>query len=240
MYRRLITRPVIGWLNLQGLLALAGAAGPIILVISDIVAARSALVASNYDLIRDAISLLAWMPMGWIQTIGFLLIGLMVEMFAAGLFLSIRRRKGFEFGIILLAYFGFGLLLIGAFHTDTTPEPITIDGNIHFFAANTVFLALPVANLLISPSLKTDPEWRPLFPYSIAMAGISLAWMAIYKIWLPADLSWFGLFERILVLTEILWVETMALWSLRLSFLGRAKKMPRSMSTDKLSSEVSN
>ena len=97
-----MVRPIVGRLSLVGLLALAGVAGPIVLVIADIVAARSALVGSNYDLIRDSISILAWMPMGWIQTIGFLVIGILVEVFTAGLLLSIRRAIGFEFGIILL------------------------------------------------------------------------------------------------------------------------------------------
>ena len=223
MYRSLIERPVIGRLSLQGLLALAGVVGPIVLVIADIVAARSALAGSNYDMIRDSISLLAWMPMGWIQTIGFLVIGILVEVFTAGLILSIRRAIGFEFGIILLTYFGFGLLLIGAFHTDVPRVPTTTDGTIHLFAANTIFLSLPLACLLIAPSLKINSDWRPLFPCSIIMALVSLAWILVYKVWLPEELSWFGLYERILVWTEILWVEVMGIWSLRLSLINAEK-----------------
>jgi uncharacterized membrane protein len=70
---------------------------------------------------------------------------------------------------------------------------------------------------LILPSLKRDPNWRPLFRYSLVIALVALIWMLIYKVWLPADLSWFGLYERILVYIEVLWVEMMAVWLMRLS-----------------------
>lgn len=219
-------KPFFGRLNLNGLLALAGVAGPIVLLIADLIAALSA-AGNNYSLVRHSISILAWMPMGWLQTVGFLAIGLLVEMFAAGLFLSIRRARGFAFGIVLLVCFGFGLLLIGAFHTDIPGNPNTVDGTIHGVAASTAFWLLPIASLLITPSLKEDPYWKPLFPYSMAIALFALIWILIYRVWLPADLSWFGLYERILVITEVLWVEVMAIWQLRLSLRGVGRSLPQ-------------
>lgn len=154
--------------------------------------------------------------MGWILTVAFLITGLLVEVFTAGLFLGIHRERGFGLGLILLVCFGFGLLLIGAFRTDVPGLPPTVDGKIHGIVANTVFLLLPIANLLFSPSLKAK-FWRPLFVYSIVTAFFAIIWIAIYRLLLPAELSWFGLYERILVITEVVWVEVMAVWLLRLS-----------------------
>jgi len=57
-------------------------------------------------LVRQSISSLALTSMGWIQTIGFMLIGLMIESFTAGLYLNINRRRGFGFGTALLAFSG--------------------------------------------------------------------------------------------------------------------------------------
>ncbi len=216
MRESLTGKPVLGRLTLNGLGAVAGITGPIVLLVADLVAARSA-VDYHYMLVRDSISILAWMPMGWVQTIGFLAIGLLVEVFTAGLFLSIRGARSFRFGIFLLACFGFGLLLIGAFHCDVPGRPNTTDGAIHLAAANTVFWLLPVAALLIAPSLRKDPRWRSMFVYSLATAFFALVWIFVYKVWLPADLSWFGLYERILVVAEVLWVEVMAIWLLRLN-----------------------
>jgi len=53
--------------------------------------------------------------------------------------LNIRRKRGFKPSIILLTCFGFGLLLISAFHTDPTGTTHTIEGTIHSVTATTVF-----------------------------------------------------------------------------------------------------
>ncbi len=214
MYQIIMAKPVLGRLSLNGLLALAGIAGPFILLVANLVAAQSAL---SYSPLRDSISSLAWARMGWVQTLGFVAVGLLVEVFTAGLFLGMRGMRGVELGIVLLACFGFGLLLVGAFHTNIPGVLPTIDGTIHGIAANTVFLLLPLASLIIAPSLKKNSYWRPLFTYSVAAALFALIWIAIYRLWLPAELSWFGLYEWVLVVDEVIWVEVTAIWLLRLS-----------------------
>jgi hypothetical protein len=77
-------------------------------------------------------------------------------------------------------------------------------------------MLLPVAIFLIAPSLKKDPYWRSLFTYSIATAAFALIWIALYRVWLPREMGLFGLYERILAGAEIIWVEVMAFWLLRL------------------------
>jgi hypothetical membrane protein len=106
---------ILGMLDAFGILALAGMVGPLVLVALDIAAAVS---EPKYSLIRDSISALGLTSLGWIQTIGFVIFGLLVEIFTAGLFLNIRRRHLFDLGIGLLTFFGFGLALIGLFRTD--------------------------------------------------------------------------------------------------------------------------
>ncbi len=213
MSQNLLTRSVSGRLNVNSILALAGIAGPIILIITDLTVAFS---DPGYNLVRHSISSLAWARLGWVQTIGFLAIGLLVEVFVAGLFFNIRGVRGFGSGIGLMACFGFGLLLVGAFHTDPAVGPRTIDGTIHGIAAKTIFWLFPFAALLIAPSLRKDPSWSPLFVYTIAAAVFAILFM-ISSLTLPPDLSWFGLFERVLVADEVIWVVVVAVWLLRLS-----------------------
>ena len=112
----------LGRLDIHGILALAGIVGPLVLIALDLTAA---LAVPKYDLIRDSISSLALTSLGWIQTIGFLVIGLLIEIFTAGLFLNIKRRRGFDLGIFLMVLFGFGMLLIGAFRVDPVGAPAT-------------------------------------------------------------------------------------------------------------------
>jgi hypothetical membrane protein len=212
MYVMLRQRPIVGPLNIHGLLALAGVLGPVVLVIGDMTAA---LTAPNYSFIRDSISSLALTRTGWLQTIGFLAIGLLVEIFVAGLLFNIRGRRGFRPSVGLLVFFGFGMLLIGAFRTDPVGAASTIEGAIHGIASKVVFFVFPVAVLLIAPSLRGDPRWRHLFVYTVT-TGI-LAFVLILAVFLADKTAWFGLFERLLVANMIIWVEVTAIQLLRLS-----------------------
>ena len=63
-------------LNVHSALALAGMAGPLVLVATDLTAAFS---TPGYNLVTHSISSLALTDTGWVQTIGFLAIGLLVE-----------------------------------------------------------------------------------------------------------------------------------------------------------------
>ncbi len=130
--------------------------------------------------------------------------------------MNIHGVRGFGVGIGILSLFGFGLLLIGAFHTDRFAGRHTIEGAIHGFAAESIFWLFPVASLLIAPSLKKDPRWKSLYIYSIAAAILAVALM-MGGIWIKDGTPYYGLFERVLVADEIIWVEIMAIWLLRLS-----------------------
>jgi MFS family permease len=165
--------------------------------------------------------------MGWLQTIGFLTVGLLVEVFVWGLLFSIRGERGFGFGISLLVCFGFGLLLIGAFRTDPIGGQHTIEGMIHSITSRAVFLIFPIASLLIAHSLRKDSRWRGLFVYTIAMSGLALA-LVIGWLCLSDELSWFGLYERILVANAVVWVVIMAIRLLRLS-LSAGEKPSKSL-----------
>jgi hypothetical protein len=203
-------------LNIHSVLALAGIAGPFVLAVTDITASFT---NPDYSLVRDSISSLALTRLGWLQTIGFLAIGLLVEIFVAGLLFNIKGVRGFRPSIGLLVFFGFGLLLIGAFRTDPIGGPDTIEGTIHGFTATTVFWLFPIAIFVIAPSLRHDPNWSNIFIYTMA-AGILAVALVIVLGLIHDETGWFGLLERLLVANMIVWVEVSALKLLRLS-LGR-------------------
>jgi len=200
-------------LNIRSLLALAGMAGPVVLVVGELVAALS---SQKYDILNDSISSLALTRLGWVQTIGFLAIGLLMEIFVAGLLFNIRRARGFHLGIGVLVFFGFGLLLLGAFRTDPVGVPDTTEGTIHTIAATIVFWLFPLAVLLIAPSIKKDPSWHGLFKYTIVTGILAFALVLLVG-FLEDTTSYFGLAERVLALNMIVWVEVTAIRLLRLS-----------------------
>jgi len=205
-------------LNIHSALALAGMAGPIVLVVTDLTAAFTNPI---YSYVQNSISSLALTRLGWLQTIGFLAIGLLVEIFVAGLLFNIKRHRGFHLSVGLLVFFGFGLLLIGAFRTDPLGGPDTIEGAIHGLTATGVFWLFPIAILVIAPSLKNDPLWRNVFIYTLVTAVLGFI-LVIITGFIQDDISWFGLLERVLVANMIIWVEVAAIKLLRLS-LNRGK-----------------
>ncbi len=197
--------------NINSIPALAGIVGAIMVVVGDLAASLS---TPGYSIVRDSISSLALTPIGWLQSIGFLAMGLLEVMLVAGLFFNIRRARGFHSGIALLALCGFALLLIAAFRTDH-PGALPNEGIIHTAASYGLGLLFPVSILSLAPSLKGDPNWRNLFTYTLVagILGLALILGALFV----DQTGWFGLYERIIVANAIVWVEVAAVHLLRLS-----------------------
>ena len=215
---------ILGMLDAYGILAVSGIVGPLVLVALDIAAAVS---EPKYNLVRDSISALGLTSLGWIQTIGFVVFGLLVEIFTAGLFLNIRRKQLLDLGIGLLVFFGFGLALIGLFRTDPIGGLPTMSGRIHVWAAYSVLGLFPVVLALLLSSIRNDPNWRGLFYYTI-VTGILAFTLAVGRLFLPQNITWFGLYERILVANVLIWVEITGIWLLLLSI--RRRRNPRRLS----------
>ncbi|HUX47757.1 MAG TPA: DUF998 domain-containing protein [Dehalococcoidia bacterium] len=207
-------------LNINSVPALVGIVGPIVVVVGDLAAS---LATPGYNLVRDTVSSLALTGIGWLQSICFLAMGLLLEIFVAGLFFNIRRARGFHAGIVLLALCGFVLMLIATFHMDHTGAP-PIDGTIHTIASYGLGLLFPIAILSLAPSFKSTPNWKNIFVYTL-VAGI-LAFALIIGAFFTEQTGWFGLYERIIIGNALVWVEVVAVHFLRL--LLRQEPKPKS------------
>jgi MFS family permease len=197
-------------LNINTAPALVGIVGPIVVIVGDLATSLS---LTDYSPIRDSVSSLAWTDLGWLQTICFLAMGLLLVIFVAKLFFNIRRAKGFHAGIVLLALCGFVLMLIAAFHMGHAGAP-PIDGTIHTIASYGLGLLFPIAILSLAPSFKSTSNWKNIFIYTL-VAGI-LALALILGALLAEQRGWFGLYERIIILNALIWVEVVAIHFLRL------------------------
>ena len=212
---------ILGVLDAYGILALAGIVGPLVLVALDIAAAVS---EPKYSLIRDSISALGLTSLGWIQTIGFVVFGLLVEIFTAGLFLNIRRRHLYDLGIGLLTFFGFGLALIGLFRVDPIGAVPTMSGRIHVWAAYSVLGLFPVVLALLLSSIRNDPNWHGFFLYTIVTGIVAFA-LAVGRLFLPQNITWFGLYERILVANVLVWLAIIGTHLLLLSIRRKPNRL---------------
>jgi hypothetical protein len=210
----------INRLNLHSALAGAGMLAPLMLAIGDLTAGLS---TPGYSIVHNSISSLALTRIGWLQTIGFLALGLLVEVFTAGLLFNIKRFRGFHLSIGILVVFGFAVLLIGAFRTDPVGAARTIEGRIHGFTASTAFSIFPVALLFLTPSLRNDPNWKVLLRYTAVTFILAVIFIVALRI-MQEQHNWFGLVERLLVLNMMVWVEIAAIRLFMLSLNRRPGK----------------
>ncbi len=190
--------------------ALVGIIGAAVVIVGDIVTSLS---LPGYSPIRDSVSSLAWTELGWLQTICFLAMALLLVIFVTGLFFTLRRAPAFYAGITLLGLCAFVLALIAAFHMEHPGAP-QIDARIHEIASYSLGLLFPVAILSLSPSLKSTPGWRSVFIYTL-IAG-ALAFGLILGAIFGRQEGWFGLYERLIILNALVWVEVVAIHWLRL------------------------
>lgn len=197
-------------LNVNSVPAIVGIVGPIVMIVGDLSASSS---IPGYSPVRDTVSSLALTSIGWVQSICFLAMALLLEIFVAGLFFNIRRARGFYAGIVLLALCGFVLMLIATFHMNHAGAP-PVDGIIHTIASYGLGLLFPIAILSLAPSLKSTPNWKSIFVYTV-IAGILALGLIIGAFFVELT-SWFGLYERIIILNALVWVEVAAIHFLRL------------------------
>lgn len=151
-----VTRSLLGY----GLLA-----GPVYVL----AALGQAMVRPGFDLARDDVSLLSNGDLGWIQVANFVVTGLMVLAFSAGLARALAGGRGATWGPRLLAGYGLGLIGAGAFVADPMngfpagapagrPDIITAHGMLHIVAAGIGFLCLVAACFVIARRFAAERE----------------------------------------------------------------------------------
>jgi Protein of unknown function (DUF998) len=197
-------------LDVNSVPAIVGIVGPALVIVGDLAASSS---MPGYSLVRDSVSSFALTSLGWLQSICFLAMGTLLVIFVGGLYFGIRRAQGFHAGIILLALCGFVLMLIATFHMGHSGAP-AIDGRIHTIASYGLGLLFPVAILSLAPSFRKTPNWKNVFVYTL-IAGV-LAFGLIFGAIFGDQRGWFGLYERIVIVNALVWVEVAAIHWLRL------------------------
>lgn len=125
-------------------------AGPLYLIVGY----AQAFTREGFDLRRHALSQLANGEMGWIQTLNFVVAGLLAIAGAIGVRRVLRGTRGGTWGPILFALFGLGMLGAAAFPADPspgfppgTPDTVSISqrGLMHFMFGAVTFYSLIVA-----------------------------------------------------------------------------------------------
>lgn len=199
----------------QPLLLCGVAAGPLFTVTYLLAGATRA----GYSPLRHPVSSLALGPAGWVQTVGFILAGLLSSAFAMGLW----RAEDSRWGASLIGVWAIGLLGAGIFRTDPirgyppgTPDQLehpTRAGALHDLLSSVGFLALAAACFVLSPA--GSPGWAG---YSIASGVLFIATMALSSAAFTSGgrvSPYGGLIQRVSVTIGWAWLLLLAVRTLR-------------------------
>jgi hypothetical membrane protein len=179
----------------------------------------------GYDPTVMFISELSLGPRGWIQIINFIILGVLLLVFALGLAVELKSGKASKSGPITLGIIGCLILLSGPFVMDSaiTPfEQMSWQGALHQLLGAFAFLLMPICCFVFWRRFRSDPDWRPLKHWTLLAGIIIIAAVLLLRVGTtpPAPPNvfnqWIGLIQRIALVTYLSWIFTFALQLYRL------------------------
>ncbi len=197
--------------DIRRLGAVIGFATPALLLVTTTI---TAVFTPGYNPIDFSLSRLVLGPLGWLQSTGFILIGLMQLFYATALFSAIPGSPRSRAAHAIFLLFGVGAVMDGIFPTGISSGPAaTVTARIHVSIGLGAAYALPVVCFLLAGVFRASRDWHGLWVYTLAN-GLAAAGVVIWRLFLPAVLPWFGAYEAILVLLGFVWMEflTVRLW----------------------------
>jgi hypothetical membrane protein len=172
----------------------------------------------GYDPVSESISLLANAPLGWLQTLAFVISGVLGAAFALGLSRVLgstgRDRSLVRATLLLLAGLALGFAI---FPTDADGRGISTIGQVHLAIFYAYAIAMPVTLLLVGRVMGRDPRWRAASRPTRIAGVLVIASALLVPLTLNGPLTpWLGVLERIYVAIPSLWQVWVGIVGLRL------------------------
>ena len=204
-----------------------GAIGPVLFVVAFLI---EGMIRSDYDAVRVFVSQLSLGVQGWLQIANFVVSGLLIIAFAAGLRRVMATGPASRWGPRMVGVVGFGFVIAGIFVTDPalgyppgTPPGLTLSpswhGSVHLIGALFVFGGLPIACFVFARRFRaaSDRSWRL---YTIASGIGMLAFFVTANLAANGaaglgDVA--GLLQRVAAVIGLGWMAVLAAWLVRSS-----------------------
>lgn len=169
----------------------------------------------GYSATRMFVSELSLGPQGWIQIFNFMLTGILVLAFGRGLAAHFRTGVASRTGPVLVQGIGASLIASGPFTTDSSAmfDQPTAHGVVHGIFGALVFTCGPVACLVFYRRFRIDPLWHALAGWTLGSGVVLVLGIVLLRIsQQPGGVlfEWKGLLQRILLVTLMTWIFTVA------------------------------
>lgn len=151
---------------------------------------------------------------GWLQKASFISAALGAAALIIGLRLAGPKSWLCGLGVCFLAVCVPGLVVSALFDTDLPGQPQTQHGVIHLISAGANFLAILLAEILISSSFGDDTRWRPF--RALATILTLLVVVGLVAQFATADAPFSGIVNRAFAAMAMLWLFLTSVWLFRL------------------------
>jgi hypothetical protein len=194
--------------------------GPLIFTVGFIV---QGVLRPEYDPISETISALEAGPYGWVQQLNFFVFSVSTMIFAAGLGAALRERR--QIAVLIVAWWGFGLLMAGLFPLRDNVDGQTYDPTgLHQPNGALFFLSTWIGLAVLSWCLHANSDWRGLTRYTVT-SSVALALffvvLAVFAIPAAGPLHpWAGLLQRVHL---AVWLPCIVVLATRLWRLSRSQ-----------------
>lgn len=186
-----------GPLSMRRLGAWAGVIGSTIFVS---VFTIEGLLRPGYDAASVYISALSIGPGGWIQITNFIVVGLLIVLFANGVAAELGETA--RTGVTLLTLIGLSLTASGPFVMDLTADSfiqMSTHSKLHYLFGAIVFSLAPASLFVFATRFSGVPFWRALKWWTLAAGIVMVVGIGFLKIAaLPSNVfhPWLGLIQR--------------------------------------------
>lgn len=195
---------VSGSASVSGLLLVCGVIGaPVNIAVFTVEGA----LRPGYSPIRDYTSFLSLGPDGWINVANFIVFGVLMTAFAAGVTTVIRTGPAAPAGPILLGVSGIGMMAAGLFVADAASSAATTHGSLHIAASVLVLAAMTAACFVFAGHYQLVPNGTPFARYC-RVTGVAFAVLWCNPSAGGAGIA--GLLQRIGILVLSTWIVLLA------------------------------
>jgi hypothetical protein len=174
----------------------------------------------GYDPLREYVSALSIGPLGWIQIANFVVVGVLLFLFARGVAIEFRHGPASKAGPLLLEIIAGSLLLSGPFVMDpatTPPGGVSLHGTLHGIFGALVFSLMPINCFVFVRRFREERQWRTFQPWTLAAGTIIAAAVVLLTIAtkVPAATrvftAWRGVIQRAALIPYMCWLFVFAM-----------------------------
>ena len=176
----------------------------------------------QYSLLRNAESDYGNGAFAWLMDLNFLLRGVASVAVVVALAAVVRSTGALRAGLGLVLVWAVTSGLLAFFPDDLAGAPVTTAGRVHVLLALVAFVAMSVGAVLVAYLLGRKPAWRPVAPILLALAIAGL--VALPLVGRPPLKGDIGLFERLFLGLELVWLLVAATWARRMAGTARTAR----------------